>query len=196
MCGTLPSALQRFVHVLLELLRSGTAVQESPRPPPSSSSCLPPLFIALCLAGGLAPAQTPESNASLPGDFLSPPRLATVPPRTLPPACSGWIFPFCHGAELERGVTSARAFRPYNRIDHSPVGEGDYSLPLRGGCCLPPAPRRVPSRPARALRGRPPLQAPGRSAGDRPPSPATSSPPWNDSNKGRRGWGMSPRRGH
>lgn len=173
---------------------------KSPRPPPSSSSCFPPLFIALCLAGGLAPAPTPGNNASLPGDFLPPPRLATFPPRTLRTA--RWIFPFRQGAEVERGVTSARGFRPYNRIDHLRVREGDYSLPPRGGCCLPPAPRRVPSRRARALRA-PPA---GRSAGEgalvtvpsaaRPPFSDTFSPPWNDSNKGRRGWGMSPRQGH
>lgn len=117
----------------------------------------------------------------------------------LPPA---GFSPFDKGQK--RRVASAWDFRLYNRIDHLRAREGDYSPPLRGGCSLPLRP--VESRPAAPGRcgRRPPVEARPKErpalvtvpSAARTPFPATFSPPWNNSNKGRRGWGMSPRRGH
>ncbi|XP_029861171.1 basic salivary proline-rich protein 2-like [Aquila chrysaetos chrysaetos] len=185
-CGSPSSALLRFVHVLLELLRSGPAVQSPPSPPSSSSFRLPPLFVAPYLADDPAPPPTPGSSAALPGDFFSPLRLATVPPLTPRPASSGWIFPSWQEAEVGRGVASARGFRPYNYIGNLRDREGVYSLagrPWPPPPLSPPAPSApsgpVPSRRARALRAPPAGRSAAegaRSGGERPERGPSASP--------------------
>lgn len=202
------------MHVLLELLRPGPAVQ-SPPSPPSSSSRLPPLFVAPYLADDPAPPPTPGSSAALPGDFFSPLRLATVPPLTPRPASSGWIFPSWQEAEVGRGVASARGFRPLqlHRQLARPRGGLFTRKSGRAAVATPPAlpapsapSGPVPSRPAAPGRcgRRPPAGAPPKERGAavsvpsaaRPPAPAPPTPPGTAATKDAAGRRMSPRRGH